>query len=147
MPEKALIGHELGCASILVEKGAVRAYAQAIGETDLVYFDVEAARKAGYRSLRVPPTFLFCLQGMVFNARDALNVAGMEITRVLHAEQGFDYHAPIFAGDTLTFRRKITDVFEKKGGMLKFLVMGTRVTDHHGLHVADMTTSIVQREI
>ena len=62
MLDKALIGRHLGAPSILVEAGAVRNFARAIGETDPICTDVAAARAAGLPSLRVPPTFLFCLE-------------------------------------------------------------------------------------
>ena len=35
---------------------SVRAFARGVGYTDPVYFDVDVARKAGYRSLPAPPT-------------------------------------------------------------------------------------------
>jgi hypothetical protein len=37
---------------------SVRAFARGVGYTDPVYFDVEAARRAGYRNLPAPPTYL-----------------------------------------------------------------------------------------
>ena len=37
---------------------SVRAFARGVGYTDPVYFDVEAAKAAGYRSLPAPPTYL-----------------------------------------------------------------------------------------
>ena len=40
-----------------VERGRLRFFAETIGLTDPVYFDVEAAKRAGHRDLPVPPTF------------------------------------------------------------------------------------------
>src|SRR5499427_1646801 len=37
---------------------SVRAFARGVGYTDPVYFDVEAAKRAGYRNLPAPPTYL-----------------------------------------------------------------------------------------
>lgn len=147
MLDKSLIGHALKPASIRIEEGAVRFYAQAIGETDPICRDLDAARAAGHPSLRVPPTFLSCLQGMVSSTRDVLTLVGFDIARILHAEQGYTYHHPVFAGDTLTFERSIVDLYEKKGGALQFVVMASKVTDQRGRHVADMRASIVQRQI
>ncbi len=40
-----------------MERGRLRMFAAAIGETDPIYTDVEAARAAGHPDLPVPPTF------------------------------------------------------------------------------------------
>ena len=62
MADKSLIGHVTAQGSVEVEKGKLRFFAKAIGETDPVYTDPAAARDAGHRDLPVPPTFLFCLE-------------------------------------------------------------------------------------
>lgn len=146
MADKSLIGRSLGQTTTDVEKGRLRFFAKAIGETDPVYFDEAAARAAGYPSLPVPPTFLVCLEG---EGRDALhlveNVLGLDIARILHAEQEFIYHAMAFAGDVLTFDSSVVDVYEKKGGSLVFVVQQTRVTNQDGRHIADIRSSLVQR--
>ena len=45
---------------------------------------------------------------------------------MLHGEQEFSYHAMAYAGDELTARSRVTDVYEKKGGALEFLVRRDR---------------------
>lgn len=147
MLDRNLIGHALGRGSVLVEEGAVRFYASAIGETDPVYLDAAAARAAGLRSLRVPPAFLYCLEGRLFPSRRLLELAKIDLKRLLHAEQSFVFHAPAFAGDTLTYEPRIADVYDKKGGALEFLVKETRVTNQGGQHVADLRIALVQRQL
>ncbi|QQX82783.1 MaoC family dehydratase N-terminal domain-containing protein [Cupriavidus necator] len=147
MLDKNLIGHSLGKRTLTVEEYAVRFYAKAIGETHAVYHDVAAAREAGYRSLRVPPTFLSCLEGWLFQTRDLLALAKIDLARVLHAEQSYSYHQVICAGDTLTYEPRIVDVYDKKGGALEFLVKETRITNQEGVHVADTRSVLVQRQL
>ena len=147
MLDKNLIGHSLGKRSITVEEWAVRWYANAIGETDPLYSDVTAARAAGHPSLRVPPTFLSCMEGWLFKTFDLLALAGIDPSRVLHAEQQYDYHAPVCAGDTLTYEPRIVDVYDKKGGALEFLVKESRITNQNGVHVADTRAVLVQRQL
>lgn len=147
MLDNSLIGYRSGKRSITVEAGAVRFYAQAIGETDPIYHDVAAARQAGLRSLRVPPTFLSCLEGLLFETRALLDIAKMDLKRLLHAEQSYVYHAPAFAGDTLTYEPQIVDIYDKKGGALEFLVKETRVTNQDGVHIADLRAALVQRQL
>lgn len=147
MLDRNLIGHSFGKRSLTVEEGAVRAYAQAIGETDAACLDPAAARDAGHRALRVPPTFLSCLEGRLFQTRALLDLARIDLKRLLHAEQTYEYHAQAYAGDTLSYEPRIVDVYDKKGGTLEFLVKQTRVTNQDGVHIADLRTALVQRQL
>ena len=82
--------------------GRLRFFAKAIGETNPVYTDVDAAQAAGHRDLPVPPTFLF---GIELDSPDPfgwLSGIGVDLRRVLHGEQSFTYHSPAYAGDVLT---------------------------------------------
>jgi acyl dehydratase len=114
MADKSLIGRSLGVTTCEVEKGRLRFFAKAIGETDPVYTDEAAARAAGHRSLPVPPSFLMCLEA---EGRDTDHIVedifGFDLGRILHAEQGFDYHAMAYAGDVLTFATEVLDVYQK----------------------------------
>ncbi|WP_342625545.1 MaoC family dehydratase N-terminal domain-containing protein [Pseudomonas alkylphenolica] len=146
MADHSLIGRSLGVTTAEVEKGRLRFFAKAIGETDPLYTDESAARAAGYKSLPVPPTFLMCLES---EGRDTDHIVqsifGFDLGRILHAEQGFVYHRMAFAGDVLTFDTRVVDVYEKKGGALTFVVQQTRVTNQDGEHIADIRSSLVQR--
>ncbi len=130
--------------TVPVERGRLRFFAQAIGEHDPVYSDLDAARKAGHPDLPVPPTFLFCLEMDRPDPFSFLTEAGIDLAGVLHGEQRFTYHAMAYAGDELTFESHIADTYEKKGGALRFLVRETRVT-RAGEPIADLTTVIVVR--
>jgi acyl dehydratase len=113
--------------NVVVERGRLRFFAQAIGESDPVYSDVEAARAAGHPDLPVPPTFFFSLTLESSSPFFFLDELGIDLRRVLHGEQRFEYHAPAFAGDELTLTEAITEVYEKRGGALEFLLKQTEV--------------------
>src|SRR5207249_4088356 len=55
--DRNAIGRESKAAVNDVEKGAIRRFAEALGETNPIYFEEAAARAAGYRSVVAPPTF------------------------------------------------------------------------------------------
>jgi acyl dehydratase len=132
------IGHRFEPFSADVEKGRLKFFAKAIGQTDPVYTDEAAAKRAGHPSLPVPPTFLFCLEMESPNPGALRDLLDIPVPKVLHGEQRFTYHAMAFAGDTLTFEQRIADLYAKKGGLLEFIVRETRVTNQHGTHVADL---------
>ncbi|WP_321948758.1 MaoC family dehydratase N-terminal domain-containing protein [Paraburkholderia sp. J10-1] len=144
MIDKQHIGKTLPAFRAVAEAGRLRFFAQAIGESNPVYFDESAARDAGHPGLPLPPTFLFSLE---FEQPDGSwrDEIGIELPRILHGEQSFTYHRLAYAGDVLLFESRIADIYDKKGGALEFVVRETRVTNPRGEHVADLRSVIVQR--
>lgn len=142
--DRSLIGTKSPELVVDVERGRLRFFAKATGQTDPVYADLDQARTAGHRDLPVPPTFLFCLSMEVPNPFDYLEELGIDPVTVLHGEQAFEYIAQAYAGDTLTFSTSIADIYDKKGGALEFLVRTTDITRDGGL-IARMTSSAVIR--
>ena len=69
----------------------------------------------------------------------------LETGRVLHGEQSFTYRRQVFAGDVLTFRPRIVDIYDKKGGALEFVVRDTEVSDHVGATVAELRHVVAYR--
>jgi acyl dehydratase len=145
MIDKKFIGHVMPTFEVLVEKGRLRFFAKATGQTDLVYTDDAAARAAGHPALPVPPTFLFCLEMESPDPAAIRNLLGMDYRKLLHGEQGFTFHRMAYAGDVLSFEQRIEDIYDKKGGALEFVVRKTRVTNQHGEPVADLRTVSVLR--
>lgn len=139
------IGHELPASVLPIERSRLQFFAKAIGETDPVYVDAEAARRAGYRDIPAPPTFLFAAEldsGAVDRLLDDLQIP---LSKLLHGEQGFAYHQPACAGDTITVRSKITDIYAKKNGALEFVVKTSRATNQKDELVAELRSVLVCR--
>jgi acyl dehydratase len=145
MIDRKFIGAALPAAVFDIEKGRLRFFAKAIGETDPIYTDEAAAKAAGYPSLPAPPTFIFAAELDANTLMSAVTEMGVNLQRILHGEQQFTYHAPICAGDTITVESTFTDIYDKKNGALEFLVKESTVTNQHGTHVADMRCVIVVR--
>jgi acyl dehydratase len=142
--DTGIIGRTSPAHTVEVERGRLRFFAKVTGQTDPVYTDVAAARRAGHPDLPVPPTFLFCLNMESAQAGRLLADAGIDLRTILHGGQRFTYHALAYAGDQLTFATAVTDVFEKKGGALQFLVRTTTV-HRDGAPIAELASTIVIR--
>lgn len=145
MIDKKWIGHELPPSMLPIERTRLQFFAKVIGETDPVYTDPAAARAAGYLDLLAPPTFIFAAEldsGAVIAMLAALEVP---VAKLLHGEQGFTYHRPVCAGETVTVRSTITDIYAKKNGALEFVVKTSRAINQRDEPVADMRAVLVCR--
>jgi acyl dehydratase len=147
MIDRKFIGHEHPPHTAEVEKGRLRMFAKAIGETDPVYSDEDAAKAAGHPALPVPPTFLFCLNLERPDPYSFLETLGVNLAGLLHGEQHFTYHRMAYAGDTLTFSSRISDVYDKKGGALEFFDTITSVSNQDGEDVATLKGVSVVRNV
>lgn len=145
MLDKNLIGHEFPSFTAEVEKGRLKFFAKAIGETDPIYTDEAAALAAGYRALPAPPTFTMVLDMEGDEFLPFLDLLNMDIARILHGSQSFEYFGPICAGDSITVTGRIADMFEKKGGALEFVVMEYTYTNQHGELVVRASSTLVHR--
>ena len=132
MIDRAHIGKTWGPWISEVEKGRLRLFAKAVGETRPVYHDEAAARAAGYRSILAPLTFAYCLLADDPGAHGYLAELGIPTERILHGELQLKAFESICAGDRIRVTRVLTDVIVKKGGALEFAVFDTDVTNCDG---------------
>jgi len=138
MVDQSAVGRSFTPVTARVEPGRLRFFLDTLGETNPLY--------RGGAAAPVPPTYLFCLEMMdAAEPFEFLTALGIDLARVLHGEQRFDYHAPVVIGDTLTFRPRVASVTEKKGGAMTLIVVETAVTNQAGIHVADTSRTIVVR--
>ena len=145
MIDRKHLGRESKPNSVDIEKGRLKFFAKSIGETNPIYIDEAAAKAAGYRSLPAPPTFIFSIDLEQDNPFADIESMGINLGKILHAEQGFTYHEPICAGDTITLQSKVTDIYDKKGGALEFLVQEYTAKNQDDTLVAEMRRTLVVR--
>ncbi|MGI9292717.1 MAG: MaoC family dehydratase N-terminal domain-containing protein [Pseudomonadales bacterium] len=145
MLDKRYIGHRFPDFSTTVETGRLKFFAKAIGENDPIYFDEEAARAAGHRDIPAPPTFLIVLTAEAPNSLPVVDLLGMDIARVLHGSQEFEYRGFIYAGDVISVTTSITDMFDKKNGAMDFVVLEHTFTNQDGAMVARCASTLIHR--
>lgn len=145
MIDKKFIGLKSKPFDADVEKGRLRLFAKAIGETDPIYFDEAQAQAAGHASILMPPTFLFCLEMESPDPYAWFREIGIPLPRALHGGQSFNYYKPAYAGDVMTFNSEIADIYSKKNGTLEFVVQDVFITNQNAESVADFRRSIAIR--
>lgn len=133
MIDRSRIGFRTAPTVVTIDAWRVKLFCEAIGESDAVYWDANAARAAGHPACPVPPTFLKAIEGEHFSSAAVLQLLNVPLAGVLHAEQQFEFVSPVHVGDEVEVSRSIGEIFDKKNGALTFIVVNTeyRVRDRH----------------
>lgn len=101
----------------LVERGAVRRFAEAIADPSPLYTDEEVAMKSRYGRLIVPPTFP--------RTFDYGRIEGLELppAGLIHGEFRIAYERPLLVGEEVLCSMQLRDSYDKRGrrGLLGFL--------------------------
>jgi acyl dehydratase len=111
----AAVGKTYDPVTYSVGREKIREYARAVGESDPVCMDLEAARAAGYADLLAPPMFAVVFSAPavgppIFDPEIELNFAMM-----VHGGQEFVWGEPVVAGDEITTTASVKDISEADG--------------------------------
>jgi acyl dehydratase len=126
-----------------VGREKIREYANAVGETNPIYFDRRTAQDAGFRDVVAPPMF-----AVVYSAGSVAPPifdpeVGIDFMRMVHGGQEFHWSEPVCAGDTITTQATFTDYNERAGR--KFYVFESVSRNQNGNEVVRGTwTNIVR---
>jgi acyl dehydratase len=137
------VGKTFDATTYAVGREKVREYAAAVGETNPLYFDVDAARAAGYADVVAPPMF-----AVVYSSRSLIPAlfdaeVGMDFSRMVHGGQEFRWGPVVVAGDEITTEARVKDISER--GDMGFYVFETESRNERGETVCTGTwTNIVR---
>lgn len=145
--DRSTKGVRIEPVSVLVERGAIRFFAQVLGETGQIHTDVEAARAAGHPDLVAPPSFFMVIEA---SANETLRRRGTpaaaalvkcDYRYLLHGDERYYYEAPIYAGEEVQFITRVVDFFDKKGGAMEFVTFESSIVhEKRGLLVRSKRT-------
>lgn len=142
------LGKPLPPRTYEVDRSKIRELATALGDTNPIYHDVEAAKRAGYQDLALPPTFatLFSFWGRALDGSPDLDI-GLALEKALHGEEEYTYLAPIYPGDIISGVRTLVDVQEKKGksGTMQIATFETLYRNQQGHEVLKARTVAIIR--
>lgn len=126
-----------------VGREKIREFAEAIGSTNPLHFDQEAARQAGHPDVIAPPTFAVLIAQRA-SARVVQDPdVGIDFTRVVHGEQQFTHHRPICAGDSLATSTTIDSIRVVAGNSM--VTISDHISDRAGQPVCTATSMLVVR--
>ncbi|MDB5405449.1 MAG: hypothetical protein JWL84_361 [Rhodospirillales bacterium] len=130
--DRGFLGYALPPFTVAASLERVTRFARAIGMT-------------GEPVTVAPPTFMKAVEGEGNSSRRMLQAMGVELSRVLHVEQQFDYLAPIRVGDILLVDRAVTDIYDKRGGTMEFIVIESSISRDDGTPVGRSRQVILVR--
>ena len=126
-----------------VGREKVKEYAYAVGETDPLHLDHEAARAAGYADVVAPPMFavVYCspAMGPAYFDPDL----GIDFARLVHGGQELKWGPLVVAGDEIETTVSVKSIEERAGN--GFFVFESVSTNQDGHTVAVGTWSNVVR--
>lgn len=114
-----------------VEK--IREYANAVGETNPVHRDRQAATEAGFRDVVAPPMFTVVYAAPALGPAMVDPDVGINFATMVHGGQEFVWGEPVCAGDVITTRARVSEIFEKDGK--GFYVFDSVSTNQDGAEV------------
>ena len=126
-----------------VGREKVREYAHAVGETNPLHLDVEAARAAGHRDVVAPPMFAVVYSSPAIMPALFDPEVGIDFARMVHGAQEFAWGPLVVAGDEITTECEHTGTAERAG--LQLFTFETRSVNQDGERVCTGTwTNIVR---
>jgi acyl dehydratase len=113
-----------------VGREKIREYAFAVGETNALYLDVEAARGEGHADVVAPPMFavVYSLPAVAQGMFDP--EVGIDFSRLVHAGQEFEWGPLVVAGDEISTTTAVSDITERAGN--GFFVFETTSVNQRG---------------
>jgi hypothetical protein len=127
---RGVLGRESPPYTVTVERGRIKDFARAIGDTSAFYLDDAVGRASEWGDVIAPPTFATTFRDEAGSGA-FLKELGVDIGRILHGEQEFEIHRQLRPGETLLCRSKVVAIEEKAGrsGPMAFITRETAVTD------------------
>ena len=125
----ALEGKSYPPTTFVVDERAVEAFRTAVGD--------------GSSGGVVPPTFATVAEFTAFPAIVGDPELGLDFSRVVHAEQGYEARRPLVVGETLTVHSMIASA-RSRGGH-SFLTIRTELVDAAGEVVVTALATMLER--
>ena len=111
--DTSAIGKSYPAAVYAVGREKIREFAAAVGETSPLYFELEAARGAGYADLVAPPMFavVYAIRAVTQPLFDP--EVGINFAMLVHGGQEFVWGPLVVAGDEISTVATVSDISDR----------------------------------
>jgi acyl dehydratase len=139
----AAVGKSYPPTMYAVGREKIREYAFAVGETNPLHLDVDAARAAGHRDVVAPPMFAVVYCAPAINPALFDPEVGINFAMLVHGGQEFQWGDLVVAGDEIATTITVTSIAERVGNA--FYVFTSESVNQDGATVCTGTwTNIVR---
>ncbi len=142
--DPALIGKVFEVTEpVAVTAESIRKFCAALGETNPLFTDEEAARKGPYGGLVAPPSYAVTFR----NGRHFFTHVPRFGRMGLDAGKDLEFVAPIRPGDKITLDSHVKEIYEKTGrtGSMIFVIVRSTVKNQNGEVVAHIDHRFMNR--
>jgi len=137
------VGKSYPSTDYAVGREKIREYARAVGESNPLFFDVAAARAAGYGDVVAPPMFAVVYSAPAVGPGMFDPEVGINFAMMVHGGQEFVWGPLVIAGDEITTTATVKSISERDE--MGFYVFETVSTNQNGEQVSRGTwTNIVR---
>jgi len=126
-----------------VGREKIREYAHAVGETQPLHLDLDAARAAGHRDLVAPPMFVVVYAAQAFATAIVDPELELDFARMVHGAQEFAWGPLVVAGDEITTELEVADIADRGG--VGFFTFTSRSENQDGERVSTGTWTCIVR--
>ncbi|KAB7707814.1 MaoC family dehydratase [Bacillus aerolatus] len=127
----------------IVERGAVKKFAEAIGDFHPIYTDEETGKQSRHKENLAPPTFPITFDYGI--------IADLHLPNkgLIHGEQTFHYERPLLAGEEVYCWTEVKNYVEKSGshGEMGFLMLTKYGEDSKGQLVFSAKQTVIINEV
>jgi acyl dehydratase len=113
--ETKAVGKTFPATTYAVGREKIKEYALAVGETNPVHLDHEAARKAGYADVVAPPMFTVVYKSPAMAPAIFDADVGMNFALMVHGGQEFRWGPLVVAGDEIQTTVTVKSIDERDG--------------------------------
>jgi acyl dehydratase len=111
----AAVGRSFPPVVYAVGREKVKEYALAVGETNPLHLDPEAARAAGHRDVVAPPMFAVVYSAPAIAPAIFDPEVGINFALMVHGGQEFTWGPVVVAGDEITTVASVKSIDERDG--------------------------------
>jgi acyl dehydratase len=150
MFDTSKIGHSFPPFAVTIERAKIRELASAVGDDNPVYQGQHKAQAAGYPDVPPSPTVatMFLFWGNTHFV-EQLAELGLDINRLMHREEEYEYLAPMQPGETLMGVMTVLDGASRRGPhntSIDLVTLQIRYTNQQDRPILIATTRLISRE-
>src|SRR5512133_1166389 len=127
---KDALGKQWAPVTYQAGREKIREYANAIGATNPVHHDRDAAVAAGFRDVVAPPMFCVVYSAMAVAPGILDPEVGINFATMVHGGQEFAWGEPVCSGDEITTTARCVDIYQKD--VMGFYVFETESVNQDG---------------